>query len=270
MGRARFRAGTAVAAAVLLALLPLGSGPANAERVQSKNLIVAFGGGISPLALPRDRPAPVAVNFDGRILTADGLPLPRLDRIRIALASRGVVFTRGLPICPLRELQASDTAHALRACGPALVGRGKLEAKIYFPGQGPSDVRADLLAFNGRTVSGRAAIWILVYPYDPALPASFVLPFVMHRVPAGANRVPQTILTAAMPSTIRRWPRLARFHFTFFRRYSYRGVRRSYLSASCPAPAGFTAGFLAFAQVSYRFGDGRILRTEAVRSCRAR
>jgi len=60
------------------------------------------------------------------------------------------------------------------------------------------------------------------------------------------------------------------FEISFFRRYRFRGESRSYVSASCPIPAAFTAGFLAFAQARYGFADGRELGTEAVRSCRAR
>jgi hypothetical protein len=63
---------------------------------------------------------------------------------------------------------------------------------------------------------------------------------------------------------------LASFQLNLFRRYRHDGELRSYLSASCPVPASFSAGFLAFAKASYRFADGRTRRVEAVRSSRAR
>ena len=77
-------------------------------------------------------------------------------------------------------------------------------------------------------------------------------------------------LTATVPAALGDLPHLASFELTLHRRYRAGGVKRSYLSASCPAPAGFTAGYLTFAKAAYHFADGRTLRTEAVRSCRAR
>ena len=47
------------------------------------------------------------------------------------------------------------------------------------------------------------------------------------------------------------------------------GERRSYLSASCPVPKNFTAGFLSFARATYTFEGGHQITTESVRSCRA-
>ena len=44
---------------------------------------------------------------------------------------------------------------------------------------------------------------------------------------------------------------------TLSRRYSYRGRARSYLSASCPIPPRFTAGFFSFAKASFTLAGGR-------------
>jgi hypothetical protein len=57
---------------------------------------------------------------------------------------------------------------------------------------------------------------------------------------------------------------------TLSRRYAYHGQLRSYLSASCPIPRRFTAGFFSFARVAYRLADGRRVSTAIARSCRAR
>jgi len=57
---------------------------------------------------------------------------------------------------------------------------------------------------------------------------------------------------------------------TFWRRFSYRGERRSYLNASCPLPQGFTVGFVSFARVTYTLAGGQRLSSEVTRSCRAR
>jgi hypothetical protein len=262
IGRTTRRRALALVAALLATLIL--AMPAGAERSQRGHLIVAVNGRISPLELPRGHPAPVALRIGGRISTDDASPLPRMKRIRLVIAGRGVLTTAGLPVCPRARLRNASSALALRRCGTALVGRGRLEADAFIAHQKPFAIHAALLAFNGRTRGGGPAVWVHTFSANP--PLSIVLPFTVRRE---GGRL-QTSLTATVPADLGNLPHLASFRLNLFRRYRHDGERRSYLSASCPVPSTFTAGFLAFAKASYRFADGRTLRTEAVRSCRAR
>jgi hypothetical protein len=251
-----------VLALALLVALVLAAAPAQGERTQRGNLIVAINGGISPLKLPRDHPAPVAITLEGRISTADASPLPRAQRLELALAGRGLLDTRGLPICPRRRLRNADGRQALERCGGALVGHGVLKAQALVPHQGPIAVQGSLLAFNGRTATGGRAIWAHVFAANP--PVSMVLPFVVRRRKGSFP----TALVATVPDGL--VTHLASFKITLARRFTYRGLQRSYISASCPVPAALTAGFLSFARATYGFADDRRLTVTAVRSCRAR
>ncbi|HEY5054442.1 MAG TPA: hypothetical protein VII45_13655 [Solirubrobacterales bacterium] len=244
--------------------MALGAALAHGERAQKEDLIVSLSGGITPRKLPRDRPAPVAVHLAGGIETSDGSPLPRVNWIKLELAWRGRLFTRGLPVCPRARLKSTDSPHAILACPGALVGHGRLFAKIFVPNQVPFGIHARLLAFNGRTHAGRPAVWVHAYSADP--PVSFVLPFTVRHQP-GAFR---TVLVTTIRRSVGPWPHVANFQITIARNFSYRGKRRSYLTASCPVPRNFTAGFLSFARANYTFADGRQLRPQVVRSCRAR
>jgi hypothetical protein len=250
-----------VSAVALLVLMP---GPAVGERTQRGNLIVAVNGNVSPLRLPRDHPAPVALSIDGRVRTADGSPLPRLTRISLSLAGHGLLFTRGLPVCPRARIRNADSRQALARCRSALVGRGELHAVAFIPHQDPFPIHSSLLAFNGRTARGGPAVWVHAFVGSP--PASVVLPFVVRR---GTGTL-RTVLTMKVPRSVGTLPHLAGFQLILSRRFPYRGVPRSYLSAFCPAPKGFTAGFLSLARATYAFADGRRLHVEAVRSCRSR
>jgi hypothetical protein len=238
-------------------------GAAHGERSRVGNLIGTLNGGIAPLALPRAHPAPVAVELEGKIGTTDGTPLPQVKQVKVELAGPGALSTAGLPLCPEARLEHADDRQAIERCGAALVGRGKLGAEVDIPHQAPFAIHARLLAFNGLTAAGRKAIWVHAYASNP--PLSLVLPFVVH---PGARSFP-TALIAAVPQSVGPLPRLAVFDLHLFRRYSYEGRVRSYLSASCPVPPAFTAGFLSFARATYSFGDGRQVRIETVRSCRA-
>jgi hypothetical protein len=247
-----------------VAALALQGGLAAAERAQEGNLIVTLNAAITPRKLPRHRPVPVAVRLAGRVVTTDRSALPRVNWIRLELAWRGVLDTHGLPVCPQVRLLNTVTEQALQRCGNAQVGRGAIFAQIFVPNQPPFDVHGELVAFNGRTKAGRPAV--LVHAYSMRPPVSFVIPFSVHHK-AGSFH---TVLTTTIRRSVGPWPHVANFDISVSRSFSHDGERRSYLTASCPVPSGFTAGFLSFARATYTFQGGEQLTTTSVRSCRAR
>jgi hypothetical protein len=257
-------AARALIALVALALLgSLGAALARGERSQQGNLISSLDGSLSPLKLPRDHPAPVSVWLAGGLQTEDGSLLPRVTSIELGLPTQGVVSTAGLPSCSRRQLRNTRTAEALAACAPALVGRGQLQADVLLPNQPPFTIHADLLAFNGR-VDGHRAVLLHAFAANP--PTVVVLPFLFRH---GSGRF-GTALVADLPPTLGPWPHFAHFEMTLSRRYGYRGASRSYLSASCPIPRRFTAGFFSLARAVYTLEGGRQVGTGIARSCRAR
>jgi hypothetical protein len=259
------RAAAALAAAVGATALLLGLlvGGASGERTQSGTLIVSLDGGLAPLALPRDAPAPVAVRLAGGLRTTDGTLLPRVTRVELGLPGQGVLDTKGLPICSARKLRSATTAAALAACRSALVGRGKMVAQVHVPHQPAFAVHASLLAFNGR-VGGRRAVIFHAFAANP--PTVVVLPFLL-RLQTGRLG---TRLVADLPRELGPWPHFAHFEVQLFRRFRFHGRERSYLSASCPLPQSFTAGFFSFAKARFTLADGRRVGTSITRSCRAR
>lgn len=250
-----------LAGLALLAALSVGS--ASGERSQRGAVIVFLDGGLSPLKLPRDRPAPVAVHLAGGLETDDGSLLPRVTRLELGLPGQGVLSTRGLPVCSPRELRNATPTGAREACGPALVGKGNLRAEVRVPKQPSFPLQARLLAFNAR-IGGRRAVVLYAFATKP--PTVVVLPFLLRRDRGRFG----LRLVADLPKTLGPWPHLARFAMTLSRRYSYRGERRSYLSASCPTPPRGTAGFFSLAKASFTLVGGRRISTGITRSCRTR
>jgi hypothetical protein len=238
------------------------TGLAGAERTQNGNVIVSINGGITPLELPRRERVPVTVYLSGGVKTSDGAPIPRVNWIKLELAWRGQMNTRGLAVCPRKLLEDTTSEIALRHCGEALVGRGKLAAQIFVPHQSSFGVKANMLTFNGKTKAGRPAVWAHAYSTDP--PTSFVLPFTVR------NERDRTVLVTTIRRSLGPWPRVASFDVEVSRDFKYKGKRRSYLNASCPVPDNFTAGFLSFARATYSFAGGEEIITQSVRSCRAR
>ncbi len=247
----------------VLTALGLAAAPVYGERSQSGDLIIYLRGGVSPRTLPRDHSSPVSVELQAGIETEDSIPLPHVKKISLELAYRGALDTKGLPLCPRAELRALDTRHATALCGPAIVGRGSLYARVFVPSQAPFGLHARLLAFNGKTHRGRTAIWVLAYSPDP--PISFVLPFHVRRQP-GPFR---TALVSIVPRDVGPWPHFAHFRMEVSRRFHYRGEVHSYLRASCPLPPRFTSGLLSLARATFSIDNGPELDVEAVRTCRA-
>lgn len=260
VSRAAARLGAAIGAVALFCCFAAG---ASGERTQSGSLVVSLDGGLAPLALPRDNPAPVAVRLAGGLRTTDGTLLPRVTRVELGLPGQGVLDTKGLPVCETQKLRNATTAAALASCRDALVGGGRMEAEVNIPNQPAFAVHANLLAFNGRA-KGRRAVIFHAFAADP--PTVVVLPFLL-RLHAGRFG---TRLVADLPPELGPWPHFARFEVHLFRRFRYRGREHSYLSASCPIPRSFTAGFFSFAKASFTLADGRRVGTSITRSCRAR
>lgn len=236
---------------------------ANAELVERGNLFVKFAGGIAPTALPRTERAPIAVRVDGTVRVLSGERPPALRHISIAINRGGVIDTRGLPTCRRSQIEPATSQQALDACGPALVGEGRYIGALALPEQDRFPLQGRVLAFNA-VVDGRRAILAHVYGADP-VPNSRIIVFHIHQATGGTFG---TILSAALPARLNRSGFLKKISLELRRTFVYRGQRRSYLSAACSAPAGFTSATFPFSKVSMTFADGRKLSSVLIRTCK--
>jgi hypothetical protein len=250
--------------ATIAAVFALIASLAQAELTARGDLFVKFNGGIAPSALPRDTRAPIAVKIVGTVRTLSGERPPALRGISIAINQGGRLDARGLPLCRRGQIEPSSTEEALARCGAALVGSGHYAADVAFPEQAAFPSNGRVLAFNA-LVEGKRAI--LAHIYDPnPVPITRVIVF---RIRESSGTF-GTILTGSLPASTNRWGYLKRISLDLHREFSYRGQRRSYLSAACDAPAGFPGATFPFAHASMRFADGRTLSSVLTRSCKVR
>ena len=258
---ARARLATALAIALLAAL---GATSASAELVQRGNLFVHFDGGISPDALPREALGPIGVRIEGTIRVPPGPDPPSLRQIRIAVNRAGRLNAEGLPICRKPQVEATSASQALLSCGRALVGSGGIVARTTLPDQPATTVRGQILLFNS-VENGRPAILAHFFQTQPT-PLTRVVVFEIRR-----NGSPfGTVITGTVPPEINRNGYLKSIFLQLERRYTLHGRQRSYLSAACSAPAGFSSAAFPFAHASMTFDDGRTLASTLVRSCRVK
>lgn len=246
------------------AVLALAASAAQAELTARGDLFVKFSGGIAPDALPRDSRVPISVQITGTVRTLSGERPPALRGISIAINQGGKLDARGLPLCQQSQIEPSSTEEALARCGDALVGGGSYAADVAFPEQSAFPSRGRMLAFNA-VVDGKRAILAHIYDPDP-VPITRIVVFHIRETSGTYG----TILSGSLPSSTNRWGYLRRISLSLHRNFTYKGQRRSYLSAACDAPAGFPGATFPFARASMRFADGRTLSSVLTRSCRVR
>lgn len=243
----------------------LGAGLAQAELSQDGNVRISFSGDFSPHSLPRHRLAPVTIAVRGAIGTTDGTQPPAVRRIEIAINRHGRLSTEGLPACSGPQLQSTSSETALKRCRPALVGRGRFGAEVDFSSAEPVPATGRLLAFYGKS-NGKRALLLHLYIKTPVR-TTFVLPLTISN--RGGNLF-GTVLSAKIPTLAGGLGSVTQIDLTIGRNYTFRGQRRSFISASCPAPAGFPGAVFSLARGSFYFADGKKIETTLARDCRVR
>ncbi|HVY77950.1 MAG TPA: hypothetical protein VG898_05550 [Solirubrobacterales bacterium] len=251
-------------AAVLLACLPIGVASAR-QFVQKGNLRVAFDAKLLPHALPREEAAPVKVQLAGAIRTVDGSPPPPLREISIAMNRAGVVSVAGLPSCRASELQQTSTEAALAECRDALVGRGHFAANVDFPGAPIFPARGRVLLFNSSTPK-QPGLLLHLFGSSPVR-AAFVQPFRITRQRSGKFG---TVFSTRIPELASDQGYVTDISLEIGRRYAYRGHKRSFISASCSAPAGFPGAYFELAKATFSFAGNQRLVSHLPGDCRVR
>ena len=253
-----------ILAATLTAAL-LGTGLAHAELVQRGDLRLDFDGRFTPKVLPRDRDAPVSVEIGGAVSSVNGGRPPELRRISISVNRYSKLFTRGLPTCTPGVLQTTSSDDALERCRGALVGQGRYTAMVDFSQGNRFPVDGKILAFNSGTPS-KPGLLLHIYGSTPT-PVTIVLRFVITRPPQGEFG---TVFTARIPEIASKLGYVTEISLRFDRQYRFRGEPRSFLSARCAAPAGFSGGPFPFAKGRFDFANGQRLTQTLTRVCRVR
>lgn len=234
-----------------------------AEVMQEHGVRVIVQGQMVPKKLPRRTPAPVSISLGARVRSTSAAQGPQLQRIEIALNRHGKLRSGSLPHCRYGQISPSTTAEALAACRSSLVGEGQFSADVRLPEQSPFPSVGRVLAFNGR-FKGQPALFAHIYGTEP-IPTSFVLPFVISRTRGTYG----TLLQASLPQVTGNWGFVRRITMDLSRKVGPRGETVGYLTASCPAPSGFSGAVFPLAKTTFSFSGGTDLSTVLIRHCEA-
>jgi hypothetical protein len=146
-----------------------------------------------------------------------------------------------------------------------LVGEGRVGGVLVLPEQEPTPFGGRVVAFNGRLPDGRPAILVHLFTSRPA-PLTFVLAFALGH----AHGTFGTRLVATVPARTRRTAHITSFALRLGRVFSIGGEQRGYISAGCPAPAGFPSATFPLVRASYGFVGEKTVADTLVRTCHAR
>lgn len=246
----------AVAAVAGLALIAVASALAKPETFQVGNLFLTDSGGITPSALPRHEQAPIAAHLKGRIGTTDGTHPPAIKSVVADFDKTVQVHAKGLPVCRKGKLQARTTAAAKAACPDAIIGTGKAEVEVEFDESKPFSASGPIVVFNGGVKGGVTTLLIHAYVAVPA-PTAVVATVELTHIHRGHYGLHAD---ARIPAIAGGSGSVTGYEMTINRRFTYRGKKQSYLTASCP-----TGSYYAEAKVE--FSDATALHVTHALPC---
>jgi hypothetical protein len=246
--------------AVGVAMVASATGIAVAEKptvVRAGNLILTINGGVTPKRLPKAKLAPIALNVSGRVTTADGAQPPAAKEVTIDFDKHGTVNAKGLSVCSPGLLEAQDTAHAKKACGNAIVGKGTTTVRVAFPESAPFNAKGPLVLFNGGVQGNVTKMFIHAYVNVP-LPTAIVTRVRIKKIHKGPYG---TRATATIPVIAGGSGSVTSFNLVVHRNFKARSKPQSYLLARC-------ANKRFFAHATAGFRDGSRISGSLVRGCK--
>jgi hypothetical protein len=244
--------------ALAMLALVLAAGASGERKVEcAGNICVSDDGGISPTKLPRHGKAPVTARLLAGVESRDGSHPPALQSVRIDVDKTLAVDAVGLPTCRKAQLEASSSASARRACPKAIVGSGEAEVEVAFPEQAPFRSTGPLILFNAGVHGGTTTVLLHAY-VDVPTPTAIVTKATITRIHQGPYGLR---IEARVPRIAGGSGSVTRFELKVGRRYTYKGRRKSFVSAGCPTGTWRVKGHAEFA-------DGTAIGLSHLFTCR--
>jgi hypothetical protein len=243
-----------LALVALTALIGAAIASGAGQTVRLGNLEIKIDGKITPSALSKTTPQPIALEVKGGLKTVDGTHIEPLKELFLEFDKNGHLNTKGLASCTVGKLQSQLTAQAKKVCGDALVGTGKATAEIAFPEQAPFSASGPMLIFNG-SKGNKQELIIHVYAKVPA-PTVFVT-----TAKIGKGKGPYgTSALIKVPTITSGQGSVTAFNAKITKTFKVSGRKQSVLTATCKT------GTLA-ARGDFLFSGGTKLSGKVTRSC---
>lgn len=228
---------------IVFGLIVAASALAKSEVFQAGNLFLRDSGGISPSKLPRHERAPISAHLKDQIGTIDGSHPPAVSSVIADFDKTIRVNATGLPVCREDQLTARSTVAAKKACPDAIVGSGEGEVEVAFPEQAPFSAKDPIVLFNGGVRGGTTLLFVDAYVNVPA-PTAVIATVKLTRIHRGHFGIH---MVAEIPRIAGGAGSVTKFRLTIDRKFTYKGKKESYLTASCPTGLYYAEGKVQFA-----------------------
>ncbi len=202
---------------------------------------------LTPNKRPASKAVPVTLNVrtaTDNATTPNGVPIPAVQAI-IDFPKGMTIFTKGFPTCDPGSIQSTSTEVALQQCKKAKIGSGKGTADLVV-GSRVFPVTTEIVAFNGKPQGGKPVILLHNYSQQPVQTTLVLVGVVKNYNKQGFG----ARLDVSIPLIAGGQGALTSFQAKVFKKFTYKGKQRSYISASCP-----TRNWKARGQFVFRDGE---------------
>ncbi|MGC1852335.1 MAG: hypothetical protein WA687_07845 [Solirubrobacterales bacterium] len=244
---------------LVVAVVAIGAGAAQAITLRIGNIIITGDGGFTPTKLPKRENAPIRLYGHAKFSTADGTRPSPLRQLTIEYDKHGAVETRGLQKCTKAKLVATTTAAARRNCAGAIVGTGFGTALVELPEQRGIKASSPLTLFNGPKVHGNPSVLGHAHLDYPA-PTTYVILIEIEKISNGRYGF----------RTVADFPRIANDYgsplsgrLSIGKTWKYKGETLSFANAHC-------ADGRLQAKAEFSFKDGSFVAGTVFKPCQVR
>jgi hypothetical protein len=208
--------------------------------------------------LSKTKLTPVSLKVKTKTTTTTnptGVPSPA-NRAVVDFDRNAALFTKGVPTCNPAKLQNTSTEAALAACGKAKIGGGNAVVLLPVGGQ-VFNAPAVITAFNGVPQGGKPVVLLHNYVKTPLVTTLVLVGKVLKFNKEGFG--PR--LDVEIPKVAGGAGALTEFTVTVNKRFTFKGKKRSYVSAKCPNSKKLKA------RGTFTFADGEALTAVSQQSC---
>lgn len=184
-----------------------------------------------------------------------GVPVPAVHAT-LDFDRNARLYTKGLPTCNPGKLQSQSTEVAEQVCGRAKIGSG--HAIAYLRAGRVYEVPQTVTAFNGVPKGGKPVVILHTYGTTP-LQVSLVLEGTVSNFDKEGYG-PR--LDLDIPLIAGGTGALKEFQVKIDKKWRFKGVRRSFISAKCPKSKTLKA------RGEFTFRDGQALTAFSKQSCK--
>jgi hypothetical protein len=217
-------AGTAALVVAIAAATAIAGPTVNAPDGNTQSIDSLIG----PKKLSKTKMTPATLQVT-TLTTSTTKPIPSpAIHATIDFDKSAVLFTKGLPTCDPSKVQNQSTENAERACRSAKIGSG--HAIAYLQAGQLYEVQQTVTAFNGVPKGGKPTVILHTYGTTPLQTTLVLVGTVLNYNKEGYG--PR--LELEIPLIAGGTGALKEFEVKIDKKWTYKGVKRSFISAKCP------------------------------------